>query len=380
MTASIRRPPRQREGSVASPSWDEADRLAALARYDILDTPTEPAFDAITRIAALVCKAPIAAVNLVADTRQWFKSEIGLGVRETPVEISICAKAILQPGVSVVPDTTKDERFTDNPLVTGEPHLRFYAGARLDTPEGLPLGTVCILDYEPRPEGLTGEQAEILLALARQTMTHLELRRAVVAHDLLSRELSHRIQNVFTVVGGLAALTARGNPAAQDYVRQFRDRLQALALANDYVRPRADDPALDGQTVQGLLRKLLAPYADRDRARFVIEGEDAALGPTAATALAMIVHEQATNAVKYGALSVDGGLIVIRAERADDALAVTWREQGGPPLAGPPERQGFGALMTARTVSGQLGGAMAQDWRPDGLTTRLTIPLASLTK
>ncbi len=363
------------------PSWKEADRFAALLRYKILDTPPEPEFDNITHVAALVCQAPIAVVNLLADTRQWFKSEIGLGVRETPLDVSICAKAILQPRLLVVPDTIKDPRFDGNPLVTGEPYLRFYAGARLDTPEGLPLGTVCILDYEPRPDGLTDAQAEILLALARQTMTHLELRRTVEAHELLSRELNHRIQNVFAVVGGLAALTARGNEAAQDFAKQFRGRIEALARANEYVLPRPGEQGVwEGHTVHGLLRKLLAPYGDHARERFLIEGEDAALGATTATALALIVHEQATNAVKYGALSNEAGRIVVRGERVGDALTLIWEERGGPPVAGPPERQGFGALMTSRTVSGQLGGALVSDWHRDGLTMKLTVPLANLTK
>jgi GAF domain-containing protein len=158
--------------------WNEADRLAALHRYGILDTPPETAFDEITRVAALVCKTPIAVVNLIEDTRQFFKAEIGLGVRETPVDISICAHAILQEELFVVPDLTKDRRFDCNPLVTGDPNLRFYAGALLRTPEGLPIGTVCVLDYQPRPEGVTPEQAEVLRALARAVMAQLELRRS----------------------------------------------------------------------------------------------------------------------------------------------------------------------------------------------------------
>lgn len=157
-------------------SWNEAERLAALRRYGILDTAPEAEFEDVVRIAAHVCEAPIAVVNLVEERRQWFKAEIGLGVRETPLDVSICAHAILQPGLFVVPDTLKDPRFARNPLVTGEPHLRFYAGALLETPEGLPLGTVCVLDHEPR--GLTDEQAFTLQALARQVMAHLELRRS----------------------------------------------------------------------------------------------------------------------------------------------------------------------------------------------------------
>ncbi len=141
--------------------------------HGVLDTPREQPFEEICRIAAHVCQAPIAVVNLIEDTRQWFKAEVGLGVRETQLDVSICAHAILQPGLFVVPDTTKDARFDCNPLVTGEPHLRFYAGALLETSDGLPLGTMCVLDTEPRPEGVTEAQADTLRALAGQVMTQL---------------------------------------------------------------------------------------------------------------------------------------------------------------------------------------------------------------
>ena len=131
--------------------WNEEERLAALARYAILDTPREPEFDDVARLAADVFEAPIALVSRVAEGRQWLKAEVGVGVDELPFDTSLCAHAILQPGIFIVPDTTKDERFACNPLVTGEPRLRFYAGALLETPEGLPIGTVCVLDMKPRP-------------------------------------------------------------------------------------------------------------------------------------------------------------------------------------------------------------------------------------
>jgi diguanylate cyclase (GGDEF)-like protein/PAS domain S-box-containing protein len=159
--------------------WTEADRLAALQGFEILDTEPEAAFDSLTKVAAHVCDAPIALVSLVDERRQWFKCEVGLGgVRETRREFAICAHAILQSGLFVVPDTTKDPRFASNPLVTGDPHLRFYAGAPLITDEGLPLGTLCVLDNEPRPEGLTHAQAEALLALAHAVMSQIKLRQA----------------------------------------------------------------------------------------------------------------------------------------------------------------------------------------------------------
>ncbi len=170
------------------PSWDERERLKALDAYEILDTPKEEDFEDIVQMAARVCKAPISVINFISSDRQWFKAELGLGVRETPLGISICAHAILQPGVFTVPDATKDDRFRHNPLVTGDPNLRFYAGALLETPEGLPLGTMCILDYKPRV--LTEDESLTLQALARQVMTQLELRRALKAKSKSEERLS----------------------------------------------------------------------------------------------------------------------------------------------------------------------------------------------
>ena len=171
------------EAALGCSTWNEADRLAALEEYAVLDTPREPEFDDIARLAADIFEAPIAVVNLIAEGRQWFKAEVGIGADELPLDVSICAHAILQPGIFIVPDTTKDERFLANPLVTGAPGLRFYAGALLETPDGLPLGTLCVLDVEPRPEGITERQRLTIEVLARQVMTQLELRRAVAMRD-----------------------------------------------------------------------------------------------------------------------------------------------------------------------------------------------------
>ncbi len=167
------------------PTHTEARRLAALQAYGILDTPTEAVFDDITRIASTICGTPIAVVNLVDGERQWFKSERGLGVRETPLDTSICAHALLEHEYLEVPDTTADPRFASNPLVVGEPGLRFYAGALLKTPDGLPLGTVCVLDTTPRT--LTDDQADTLRALSRQVMAQLELRRLLAGANAVAQ-------------------------------------------------------------------------------------------------------------------------------------------------------------------------------------------------
>lgn len=168
-------------------SHNEELRLAALASYQILDTPPETAFDEITEIAALICNAPIAVINFIDRDRQWFKSVLGLDVRETPLDISICVHALVQPDLFIVPDTRQDERFATNPLVTGEPHLRFYAGALLRSEQGYPIGTLCVLDYQPRE--LNEKQLSALKALASQIMTQLELLRAHSKQAALIEEL-----------------------------------------------------------------------------------------------------------------------------------------------------------------------------------------------
>ena len=170
----------------------ESRRLAALARFDVMDTPREAAFDEVAALAAKLCDAPIGVVNLIGDGRQFFKAEVGLGVRETPLESSFCAEAILEEDFLFVPDARQDARFDCNPLVVNEPYLRFYAGALLKTEEGLPIGTLCVLDH--RPKQLTDLQQEALRVLARQVMAQLELRRALAerSRQLDAAEASER--------------------------------------------------------------------------------------------------------------------------------------------------------------------------------------------
>jgi anti-sigma regulatory factor (Ser/Thr protein kinase) len=154
---------------------NEAARLKALHQYKILDTAPEQAFDDLTLIAAQICGVPIALISLVDEDRQWFKSRVGVGLRETPRSVSFCAHAILQQGIFTVADTLNDARFRDNPLVQGDPHIRFYAGAPITTQDGYALGTLCVIDYVPRK--LTDDQNNALQALERQVAAQLELRR-----------------------------------------------------------------------------------------------------------------------------------------------------------------------------------------------------------
>ena len=500
----------------SAPIWTEADRVSALRGYGILDTPREEAFDKVVRLIARVFDAPIAVVNLIDTDRQWFKAETGLGVRETPLETSFCAHALLQQDGMVVPDATEDPRFQCNPLVTGEMGLRFYAGRLLKTPEGLPLGTLCVLDDKARPEGITDLQSETLDVLADLVMEQITLRRsereraigeaaldvsearfAAIAdsmpqmvwstrpdgfhdyynarwyeftgmpagstdgegwngmfhpedqdrawtlwqhclatgdhyeieyrlrrHDglyrwtlgrampirhadgtivrwfgtctdiddlkrmeqgkeLLSQELSHRIKNIFAVVSALIALSAREYPEAKAFAVAVRDRIAALARAHEFVRPHTEvsRPTVGAMTLHAFLEALFRPYAaDDGSARVRLSGDDARFDDQAATSVALLFHELATNAAKYGALSLPGGHVDLETRLIDDRFVLTWSERGGPPVTGKPERSGFGSSLATVSVEGQLGGRLERNWAPGGLIVVADLPSTALSR
>lgn len=185
--------------AAALPS-DEDARLAALRRCRIMDTPPEAAFDALTRQAREICGAPVAALSLVDERRQWFKSRVGVARTETPRAESFCAHALHSPDQPlVVPDTTADERFADNPAVTGDDGVRFYAGVPLLSPEGQPLGTLCVSDRVPRE--LSSEQLGQLGDLARQASCLLALRRRAPAERRLAQGFALTLALLLAMLG-----------------------------------------------------------------------------------------------------------------------------------------------------------------------------------
>ena len=197
---------------------NEVDRMRALRSYKILDTHPEERFDDLTQLAAIICGVPISLITLLDTDRQWFKSRFGLDVQETPRAQAFCTHAIMQPEMFVVSNAADDVRFAENPLVKGDPHIRFYAGAPLATKEGHLLGTLCVIDRQPRT--LTEEQKRALEILGRQVIATIELRR-----DL--RELKEALAARDAVEGPSGEAAAGLDPIIQK-LRDVAAELQAV--------------------------------------------------------------------------------------------------------------------------------------------------------
>lgn len=366
--------------------WSEPERIAALKSFDILDTPPEPDFDDVVRLVAQVCEAPRAAINLIDENRQWFKAELGLGMRETTLDVSICSQVILQPGLTIVPDVTKDDRFASNPLVTGKPHIRFYAGVLLETWDGLPLGTLCVLDDDVRD--LTEPQIFALQTLARQVMGMLELRRALAQRDralagrqraeerqtLLTRELHHRVKNTLATVQAVAGSTARTAKNLGDFRHSFAGRISSLARTHAII---TEDEGQRASLVE-LLHVELARFADTNTGRVAMHGPPVMLASEIAIPLGMAIHELTSNSVKYGALSTEQGLVTVTwdvtSENDSERLSLEWIEHGGPEVH-PPTRQGFGSRVLERVLGAHAGVEVATSYDAGGLRVLVKLPL-----
>ena len=252
---------------------NETERLEALKRYNILDTLPELSFDDITRLASHISGTPVALISLVDSERQWFKSRIGIDVEETPRDISFCSHAILEPDIFVVPDTHKDERFLDNPLVTGEQKVRFYAGSPLVTANGEAVGTLCVIDQ--KPHNLSEVQKEALRALARQVMDQLELRRHIDGQVRHKRELVEYQKNLEKVNALLetASLT--------DDVSGFYNTRFLHSFLDSYLKPE-----------QHGNKELSLSFFDMDNFKKVVDTHGHLIGTKVLREVAQAVHQQ----------------------------------------------------------------------------------------
>ena len=188
---------------------NDAERVRSLHAYKILDTKPEERFDELTRLAALICGVPISLISLIDTDRQWFKSRFGLNLQETPRAQAFCTHAIMQPEMFVVPDASKDARFAQNPLVTGDLHIRFYAGTPLAARDGHVLGTLCVIDREPHT--LTETQKEALKIVGRLVIANIELRsdlqelREALAAEGPSAAPANNLDEIISRLQGMAS-------------------------------------------------------------------------------------------------------------------------------------------------------------------------------
>jgi len=223
---------------------NEAERLRALHQYRILDSLPEQVYDDLTRLAAQVCAAPIALVSLIDAERQWFMSRLGIDLPESDRAISFCAHSVATGEMLVVRDAQQDDRFFDNPFVLLEPHIRFYAGAPLRTEDGHTLGTLCVIDREPRE--LSASQIEMLQTLSRMVMSQLDLRLLISEREQVERSraelvgiVSHELRTPLTAIRGSLGLMEGGAagevpPAMAPLVQVARNSTDRLIrLVND---------------------------------------------------------------------------------------------------------------------------------------------------
>ena len=359
----------------------EDERLSALRSYGILDTPREEEFDDIVRVVSAICETPISVINLIDQGRQWFKAEIGLGVRETPLPASICAHAILQPGLFVVPDTLNDARFTDNPLVVGDPHLRFYAGALLETDEGLPLGTICVLDYIPRQ--LTDNQKDLLRVMASQIMKMFELRRTnAVEHSArqeaealvkenatLAREGDHRVMNSLNLVSAVLALQGRASSddAVKTQLADAHRRVQAIATVHRQLHLAG---SLDFIDIKGFLNSLcenLKATAPACIEAIKTDLQHAQVRSDEASTLGLISAELLANCFKHSYPGDIAGLVWVGFSGDNEHWRLTVRDQGVglPSRFDPTEGKSVGMRVITALVR-RLNAKLTFSSSPDG--------------
>jgi two-component sensor histidine kinase len=337
----------------------QAERLRALHGYGILDTAREAAFDEIVDLAASVCEAPVSVVNLVDADRQWFKAERGLGARESGLDVSICAHIILQDDFAEIRDTLLDARTTDNPVCSGASGIRFYAGALLRTEEGLPIGTLCVLDTVPRD--LTEVQRAALQVLARQVMAQIELRRARRDGEVLRQEVDHRVRNSLQQLSALALLEneATENEAAREMLAKMLARIGTVASLHDVLQSTAAGGSVELDAYVRRIADLLRALAPAGVA-LEVDAAPVKVSARQSSAVGILVNELVANAFKHGFQSprAAGGTVRLTVcPLPDGHIRIACADTGAGLAPGAERRVGLG-MRVVDLVCAQLDGQL----------------------
>jgi two-component sensor histidine kinase len=301
----------------------EAERMAAVRRYDILDSPPDGAFDRITALAARRLDVPIAIISIVDEDRIWFKSHHGLPVQQIDREPGLCASAILGDVPYLIEDALSDPRSLANPLVAGDFGLRFYAAVPLITSDGYNLGTLCVIDKEPRP--ITQSQIEDLKDFASIVMDQLELghsaRQAVGRANLMGKEIDHRVMNSLQFVSGMLTMQSRSPDVgdAANHLQQAANRVAAVAQVHRHFYADAADEV----SCVAYLRRLCADLAAILDRNIVVDGDEGMVPATSIQPIGLLTNELVTNAAKHGA-----GKITVTFRVSADVGRLTVSDEG----------------------------------------------------
>ncbi|PZU69332.1 histidine kinase dimerization/phosphoacceptor domain -containing protein [Sphingobium sp.] len=341
---------------------DEAGRLLAVRRYDILDTPTDGAFDRITALAARRFGVPIAIISIVDRERIWFKSRHGIDVAEIGRDPGLCASAILGSAPHIVTDARIDPRTLANPLVAGAFGLRFYAAVPLTTGDGYNLGTLCVIGHEPRE--VTADEIADLEDLAAIVMDQLDLRLAarlaVTRAELAAKEIDHRVMNGLQFVSSLLTLQSRTleDEAASSAVQLAAARVAAVAQVHRNFLEEAGEASCGA-----FVKRLCGDLARVLEREIVVESDDAEVPTTALQAIGLIINELVTNAAKHGAGRI---CVSCRLHDGQHVLTVADEGEGLPPGFDLAQQSRSLGMKVVTTLAGQLRGSVTARNSTDG--------------
>jgi two-component sensor histidine kinase len=363
---------------VAFPS-NESRRISVLRRYDILDSPPDGSFDRITALAAKLFEVPISIISLVDTDRIWFKSHHGLEVEEIGRDLGLCASCILEETPWVLTDAKTDVRALANPLVAGEFGLRFYLGVPLRTHDGYNLGTLCVIDKQPRE--VTEREKSQLTDLASVVMDEMELRlsaretvaelkKVIAEKELMAREVDHRAMNGLQVVSSLLLLQSRGvDGVAAEQLNLAANRVSAIGRAHEHIFQTQSPGIADCKVYLSRLCNDLSKVLNINP--IVVEGHEAQIATNFIVPLGLIVTELVSNAAKNGARTISVAL----ADHSSGRYAVSVEDDGTGlhPDFDPTRTKGLG-MKVIRTMIDRLNGELLFGNRDSGQRgTKFTI-------
>jgi two-component sensor histidine kinase len=343
---------------------DEPQRMAAVKRYDILDTPPDGSFDRITAIAARRFNVPISIISIVDHDRIWFKSHHGVAVEQITREPGLCASAILSPQPHILTDAKVDPRSLANPLVAGDFGLRFYAGVPLRTSDGYNLGTLCVIDKEARPidQGQIDDLKDLATVVMDQMELRLSARQAVSRAEIMAREIDHRVMNSLQFISGLLAMQSRSPGVTDGAAEQLQMAANRVAAVSQVHRNFYSEAAEEVSCIT-FLRRLCADLSNILGKSIDVHGDEGQVATARIQPIGLLVNELVTNAAKHGTGKIE---VTYRIDGDLHELSVCDNGKGLPAGFDPDQCVTGLGMRVVNIVAKQLGGRVNAHPNPTG--------------